>query len=62
MTREIVQKSTTFVQTIMHNEKSNKNYVSARVRLYKNLNIKSSMLSPPDPDLLVEELKRIQLP
>ena len=44
----------------MYNRKLNKNYLSIRVRLYKNFKSKSSMPLPPDPDSFIE-LKRVHL-
>ena len=44
----------------MHNRKLNENYLSIRVRLYKNLKSKSSMPLLPDEDSLVE-LKHVHL-
>ena len=40
---------------------SNENYVSTRVRLYKNFKTESSMPLLPDPYLLAKELKCIPL-
>ena len=50
-----------FIQTITYNGKKNKNNLLTTVCLYENLKTKSSMPLPPDPDPLVEELKRIHL-
>ena len=44
----------------MHDRKLNENYLSIRVRLYKNLKSKSSMPLLPDEDSLVE-LKHVHL-
>ena len=39
-------------------EKKNETYVETRIRLYKNLRKKSSMPLPPDPDPVVQVIKR----
>ena len=51
-----------FVEAIIYNGKLNENCLPTKVRLYKNLKPKSSMLLPLNPDSLVEKLKRVHLP
>ena len=45
----------------MCNGKINKNYLLAKVYLYENLQPKSSVSLPPDPDSVVKELKHVHL-
>ena len=59
LTEEIVQKAKPLVQTIIYNEKLNKNYLSSRLSLHENLEPKSSMVFLPDADSLVDKLKHI---
>ena len=58
LTEETVQKAEILAQTIIYNEKLNKHYLSATVRIYENLKPKSSMLFS---DLLAEEVKGVYL-
>ena len=53
MTKKLSKRQKLFVQTIIHNGKSNKNYLSTRLRLHGNLKPKSSIPLPPDPNLRV---------
>ena len=40
------------------NGKANKSYIQRRVRIYNQLHQKSSMPIPPDPEFLVQCIKR----
>ena len=44
LSEEIVQKAKALIQTIIYNEKLNKNYLSARVSLYENIKPRSPIL------------------
>ena len=48
----------TFIQTVVYSGKDDEDYVSTRIRLYENLKSKSSMPIPPDPDSVVQVIKR----
>ena len=50
-----------FVQTIMYSGKMSESYVETRVRLYDQQGNKNSTNLPPDPDSLLQDLKRKQL-
>ena len=47
----------TFTQTV-YSGKDNEDYLVTWIRLYKNLKSKSSMAIPPDPDSVVQVIKR----
>ena len=47
-----------FIRTVLYTGKENENYVDTRIRLYENLKRKSSMPLPPDPDSVIQVIKR----
>ena len=47
-----------FIRTAVYTGKSNEDYVDTRVRLYKNLKVKSSMPLPPDPLSVIQVIRR----
>ena len=49
-----------FIQIVMYNGKSSESYIKTRIRLYENQKIKTSTSLPPDPDSLLQDLKRKQ--
>ena len=51
----------TFVQTVMYSVKSSESYVEMRINLYKQRKQKTSTNLPPDPDSLLQALRRVQL-
>ena len=51
----------TFVQTVMYSGKSSESYVETRINLYKQQKQKTSANLPPDPDSLLQALRRVQL-
>ncbi len=46
------------VRSVIYSGKDNEDYVETRIRLYKSLKSKSSMSWPPDPDSVVQVIKR----
>ena len=50
-----------FVQTVMYPGKQSESYIETRVRLYEQQQKKNSINLPPDPDSLLQDLKRKQL-
>lgn len=47
-----------FIRTVIYSGKENESYVETRIRLYQNLKSKSSMPLPPDPDSVLQVIKR----
>ena len=47
-----------FIRSAVYAGKSPENYVDTRVRIYKNLKIKTSMVIPPDPDSVGLAIKK----
>ena len=47
-----------FIRSDVYVGKSPENYVDTRVRIYKNLKIKTSMAIPPDPDSVEVAIKK----
>ena len=50
-----------FISTIMYNGNKKESYLQVGMRLYQQQKEKSSMSLPPDPDSLLQALKRAQL-
>lgn len=50
-----------FIQTVVYSGKDDEDYLATRIRLYQNLKSKSSMPIPPDPDSVVQVIKRVHL-
>ena len=53
-----MKSSQEFIRSAVYAGKSPENYVDTRVRIYKNLKIKTSMAIPPDPDLVELAIKK----
>eukprot|EP00795_Rhopilema_esculentum_P012489 gene12489-3172_t len=47
-----------FVRSVIYSGKDDEDYVETRIPLYKSLKNKSSMSLPPDPDSVVQVIKR----
>ena len=47
-----------FIQIVIYSGNEDEEYVATRIRLYQNLKVKSSMSIPPDPDSVVQVIKR----
>ena len=50
-----------FIKSIVYSGRKNESYVDSRVRIYQNLKRKTSMAIPPDPDSVVNAIKRAHL-
>jgi len=50
-----------FVRSVIYSGKQREEYVDTRIRLYQSLKKKSSMSVPPDPDSLIQVIKRAHL-
>ena len=50
-----------FMQTVIYSGKMSESYVETRIRLYDQQACKNSTNIPPDPDSLLQDLKRKQL-
>ena len=50
-----------FFQLVLYCGKDDEDYVDTRVRMYTNMKVKSSAPLMPDPDSLLQEIKRIHL-
>ena len=50
---------TMFIQKVLYNGKENESLVETRIRLYKSMKTKSSQALPPDPDSIVQAIKRV---
>ena len=53
-----MQSAQEFIRSAVNAGKSPENYVDTRVRIYKNLKIKTSMVIPPDPDSVELAIKK----
>eukprot|EP00794_Sanderia_malayensis_P001365 gene1365-biopygen1116 len=56
-----IQKLKEFVCAVIYKGSKDEGYIDTRVRLYQQQKEKSSMALPPDPDSLLQALKRSQL-
>lgn len=59
ITEEIVQSAKEFLRTMLYTGKQKETYIQTRIRLYKEMKVKSSMCLPPDPDSVVQVIKRV---
>ena len=50
-----------FLRSVVYTSKPSKNYLDARLRIYKNLKRKTSKAISPDPDLVDFAIKRAHL-
>ena len=51
-----------FVRCVMYSGNTNETYIDeTRVRLYRDMKVKTSMSLPPDPSSLLQAIKRVQL-
>ena len=48
-----------FIKTVLYSGMGNETYIETRIRLYKSLKQKSSLSIPPDPDSVVQAIKRV---
>ena len=55
---EDVERIKEFIRTVLYGGKENETYVGTHIRLYQNLKQKSSMPLPPDPDSVIQVIKR----
>ena len=46
-------------KTVVYSGKEDEDYVATRARIYQGLKSKSSMLLPPDPDSIIDVMKRV---
>eukprot|EP00794_Sanderia_malayensis_P016276 gene16276-biopygen13830 len=53
-----LEKVKEFIRTVFYNGKTTETYVTTRLRIYKELKVKSSSAIPPDPDSAEEAIKR----
>ena len=58
MSEKDIHSLKTFIQTIVYSGKDDEDYLATRIRLFQNLKTKSSMAIPPDPDSVVQVIKR----
>ncbi len=56
-----IQELKEFVRTVIYKGSKDEGYINTRVHLYQQQKEKSSMALPPDPDSLLQALKRSQL-
>ena len=61
LTKETSKDIQKFVRTIVYSGKEDESYVGTRTRMYKNMKNKSSVGLPPDPDSLLQHIRRVQL-
>ena len=59
ITEEMVQSAKEFLRAILYTGKQKETYIQTRIRLYKEMEVKSSMCLPPDPDSVVQVIKRV---
>ena len=55
----ILEKCQEFVRTVLYSGKQRESYIETRIRLYQEMKMKSSMSLPPDPDSVVQVIKRV---
>lgn len=48
-----------FIKTVLYSGMGNGTYIEMRIRLHKSLKQKSSLSIPPDPDSVVQAIKRV---
>ena len=54
----ILENAKEFVRTVLYSGKQRESYIETRIRLYQEMKMKSSMSLPPDPDSVVQVIKR----
>ncbi len=58
ITEDELDNAKEFIRTIFYGGNSNQTYVETRIRLYNDMKVKSSMCIPPDPDSVIQVIKR----
>lgn len=54
----ILENAKEFVRTVLYTGKPKETYIETRIRLYQEMKMKSSMSLPPDPDSVIQVIKR----
>ena len=61
LSNHVLRNALKVVQCFIYSANPNKTYLESRVRIYKNLERKSSQLLPPDEKSAIEDIKRCHL-
>ena len=61
LTVETLEKCKEFIRSVMYGGKPQENYIETRIIIYKGLKTKLSLSLPPDPDSVVQMIKRAHL-
>ena len=54
----VLERAKQFVRTVLYTGKEKETYIETRIRLYQEMKVKSSMSLPPDPDSIIQVIKR----
>ena len=59
VTGDLYESGKEFIRTMLYAGKPNETYIATRIRLYQDIKVKSSMSISPDPDSLMQVIKRV---
>ena len=59
VTGDLYENAKEFIRTMLYAGKPSQTYIAKRICLYQDMKVKSSMSIPPDPDSLMQVIKRV---